>query len=748
MIRLAARTLRFRAGGFLAAFLAMLLGAAMVMACGGLMETGVRTSMEAGRLADADVVVAGDPGFDVPNMGYTAVLTERVRVEADLVDSIGAMPGVAEATGRVFDDPAPPGTVDAVVVVAAPDADVDRLHEDIEAALPEGAVAYAGDRRGLAERPEALTGSEALVSLAGVFGAMALMVSLFGVASMLALSVRQRHRELALLRAVGGTPGQVRSLVLGETLILATVAALVAILPGRWLGAFILQGLIDAEVVTEGVRFHLGWIPTLIAVASALLAALGGAYVAGRRAASIRPTQALADAGLPERRPIGVGGVLVGVCLLAGGTALAIVTMTALSGLYASATGMPAAIVWAIGLAAISPLLTRPLAAALQWPLRALTGQPGRLAMLNARASIDRTAAVVAPVVVLCGTATGVLYMQSTDREAALQAYADGLKPDVIVTAEQGVTPELRERISAIPGVSGASDYARSAGYLEQPPEDSYRWDAWSLQGVTPEGIGAIVPITVTHGNVADLHGDAVALNALEAAELGVDVGDSLAVRMGDNRSLDLEVVALFAADDDYDTMVLAADVLAEHTTAGRVTSVLVAADGTVPVDELMAEIANRTAGLSGVAVHDREALFTMFAETQRTQHFATYVIVAMIVAYSAISVVNALASSTVARRREFGLQRLTGSTRAQVLRMLTVEGLLTALIGIILGSLSAGVTTVAFSVGRADTLFPSGSPVVYAAVAGFAVALSLLATLLPGWWATRHRPVQAAAAM
>ncbi len=202
MIRLAARTLRFRAGGFLAAFLAMLLGAAMVMACGGLMETGVRTSMEAGRLADADVVVAGDPGFDVPNMGYTAVLTERVRVEADLVDSIGAMPGVAEATGRVFDEPAPPGTVDAVVVMAAPDADVDRLREDIEAALPEGAVAYAGDRRGLAERPEALTGSEALVSLAGVFGAMALMVSLFGVASMLALSVRQRHRELALLRAV------------------------------------------------------------------------------------------------------------------------------------------------------------------------------------------------------------------------------------------------------------------------------------------------------------------------------------------------------------------------------------------------------------------------------------------------------------------------------------------------------------------------------------------------------------------
>src|SRR5690606_32158631 len=152
----------------------------------------------------------------------------------------------------------------------------------------------------------------------------------------------------------------------------------------------------------------------------------------------------------------------------------------------------------------------------------------------------------------------------------------------------------------------------------------SYRWDVWTLQGITTEDIGAIVPITIAHGSVGNLHGPTVALNVLQATELGVDVGDPMTLRMGDNRSLAVEIVALFAAADDYDTMVLPADVLAEHTTAGQVTMILVASDGTRPADELIADIEDLTAVVDGVTVSDREALITAFAETQRTQSIAS----------------------------------------------------------------------------------------------------------------------------
>ncbi|MBR8741161.1 hypothetical protein [Nocardiopsis sp. MG754419] len=207
MIRLAARTLRHRKGGFVAAFLTMFLGATIVMACGGLLETGIRASVPPQQLSGADIVVAGDHRHDVAEMGYTAILTERVRVDAALVDALAALPGVQESRGHVFDAPAPEGTVDAVAVVAEEGTDVDRLRALVDAESTETAVTLVGDDRGLAEVPEAVAAGEGLVVLAGLFGAWAIMIAVFGVASMLALSVQQRHREMALLRAVGGHPG-------------------------------------------------------------------------------------------------------------------------------------------------------------------------------------------------------------------------------------------------------------------------------------------------------------------------------------------------------------------------------------------------------------------------------------------------------------------------------------------------------------------------------------------------------------
>ncbi|MFD1052578.1 hypothetical protein ACFQ1S_46790, partial [Kibdelosporangium lantanae] len=65
MLRLTLRTLRYRKGGFIATFLALMLGAMVVMACGGLMETGVRMAIPTQRFAGADIVVTGDRSHDL-----------------------------------------------------------------------------------------------------------------------------------------------------------------------------------------------------------------------------------------------------------------------------------------------------------------------------------------------------------------------------------------------------------------------------------------------------------------------------------------------------------------------------------------------------------------------------------------------------------------------------------------------------------------------------------------------------------
>ncbi|TDC46554.1 ABC transporter permease [Jiangella ureilytica] len=745
MFGLAVRSLRHRKGAFVAAFAATMLGAAIVMACGGLMETGIRTAVPPRQLAGADVVVAGEQRYDIPGTDESALLPERVRLDDDLVATVAAVDGVASAEGRVLDAPAPAGTVDAIAVAAEPGVGAGELRGRIDAALDGApATALTGDDRGLAEVLPARAGSEDLIALAGVFGGWATMVSMFGVASMLALSIQQRGRELALLRSAGATPGQLRRMVLGETLLLWLLATAAALVPGRFLGEFLFERMTDAGVVPAGIEFRQGWIPVVAAVGAALVAAVGGALIAGRRAAAVRPTQALTEAAL-DTRGMSPWRWLFGMLALSGGIALGVVTVTVMSGPLTSSTAGPAVILWAIGMALLSPVLIRALTALLQWPVRAAGGVSGHLAVLNTRGRTSRTAAVVAPIIMLTGIATGTLYLQSTEDAANRDAFARGLVADAVVTSAEPVGPGLVDRLAGLPGVAGASALVRSTGFVESPHDGSQSDEGWTLQGVTAAGAAATTPVTAVDGALTGLTGSTVALAADHARSLGVGLGDELTLRLGDGAAATVRVAATFDAADDYDTLLLPADLLAPHTTAGEAHEVLVAAEG--DPDAVVAAVEELAAAAPGLAVAGRTALFDDYGSQQRTLAFANYTVVIMIVAYAAITVINVLSASTGARRREFGLQRLTGATRAQVMRMVGAEGVLVAALGIALGTLASVATLVPFSLARADSLTPSGSPLIYLGVVATALALTLGATLLPARQALRRRAAEAATA-
>lgn len=749
MRQLALRTLRFRLGTFVAAFLAIFCAAAIVMSCGGLIETGIRTAVPPQQLSGADIVVAGEQAYHATggDPDEPVILPERVRIDAALEETIAALPGVRSTESHVLDGEPPAGRVDAIGVVAEPGTDLDELRGEIEAGLDEQTTTLVGDERGQAELREARETGVNVVALAGVFTAFAILVTIFGVASMLALSITQRHRELALLRAVGATPRQVRRLIVGETLVLAVVATALAVLPGQLLGRFVFDQLTDRGIATEGVAFHQGWIPTVAAVAVAIVAALAGALGAGRRAARVKPTQALAEAAL-EGRTMGPVRTALAMLMLAGGVALIIVTIAVMSGPLAPATAAPAVILLTIGLALLAPVLTRIMTFVLQWPVRAWGGVTGELAVLNAHGRSGRLAAVTAPVILLAGVASGMLYLQTTNDEADRRAFTDNLMADAVVTSEGPLDPDLVGQVNDLPGVAGASELVTSVGFIEEPEDRSPMGEGWTLQGVTAETAAATTPVDVTEGALTDLAGETVALDEDHARELGVGLDDTITLRLGDNTTLDTRVVALFSADDDFDTLLLPADTVAAHTTAGAITQIAVTADrGTDPA-ELASALTAMAADREGLTVSDREVLLAEFDEQRKTSTFAIYLMVLMIAGYAAITVVNTLASSTTTRRREFGLQRLAGSTRGQVLRMVGIEGLLVAVGGLAVGTVAALAIVVPVSVKRLDSLIPAGSPWVYAWMVALVVLLTLAATLLPTWRATRGRPAESALAI
>lgn len=749
MLTLTLRTLRFRAGMFTAAFVAMFCAAAIVMACGGLIETGIRTAVPPDQLKSADIVVAGDQEYHDSggDPDEPPILPERVRIDAGLEATIAALPGVQDTDSRVFEGTAPAGTVDAIGVMAEEGTDLDHLRERIDAELDDRTVTLVGDQRGQAELREAKASGVTVMALAGVLTAFALLVSIFGVASMLALSITQRQRDLALLRAVGSTPRQLRRMIVRETLVLSLVATALAFGPGQLLGRWVFDQLTERGIAADGVVFHQGWIPTVAAMAVAILAALAGALGAGRRAARVKPTQALAEVSV-EGRLIGAGRLVLGLVFLAGGTAMTLITIVVMSGPLTPATGAPAVLLLAIGLALLAPVLAKVTTFVVQWPVRALGGVTGQLAVLNARGRSARMAAVMAPVILLTAVSTGLLYLQSTNDQADRQAFADNLVADAVVTTEDRVDPALVAEVGDLPGVAGASAYVDSVGFIEDPSDTSPANEGWTLQGVTATGAEATTPVEITAGAFGDLHGETIALEEGHADGLGVGLDDTITLRMGDNTAVDVTVAALFSAPEDYDTLLLPADTLAAHTTEGVASRIMVRADEGASPTEFEERLTGWAAERDGTTVTGRDVLLADYDEQKKTANFAIYIMVLMVGGYAAITVVNTLASSMAARRREFGLQRLAGSTRKQVLQMVGLEGAIVAVSGIVVGTAAALAILVPVSVKRLDSVFPAGSPWIYVATVGLTVVLTLAAMLLPAWRVTRGRPAEAALAV
>lgn len=107
MLRYALQTLAARKASFVGAFVALACAAALVTACGTLLETGLRGDIDTERYAAAPVVVAGDQDVhhdedDGDETKHKAKpINERVWLPADLVDRIADAPGVRAAVPEV-----------------------------------------------------------------------------------------------------------------------------------------------------------------------------------------------------------------------------------------------------------------------------------------------------------------------------------------------------------------------------------------------------------------------------------------------------------------------------------------------------------------------------------------------------------------------------------------------------------------------------------------------------------------------
>jgi putative ABC transport system permease protein len=167
-----------------------------------------------------------------------------------------------------------------VMAAAAPGTDQARLAATADKALKPFPAADALSIAQFKKKQE--SGLDSLVGLVFALLLLSVLIALLGIVNTLALSVHERTRELGMLRAVGMSRRQVRSMVRSESVITAIIGAVLGTLLGL---AFAL--IVSRPLADQGFVFI---VPIVSLILFFVLAAVAGVLAAispARRAAKV-----------------------------------------------------------------------------------------------------------------------------------------------------------------------------------------------------------------------------------------------------------------------------------------------------------------------------------------------------------------------------------------------------------------------------------------------------------------------------
>jgi putative ABC transport system permease protein len=220
--------------------------------------------------ADSHELALGDP----VTVDYPDGVSERLTVGAIYVDNLSEGGGVRLHRDAYLLHTSRPADLNLRIALA----------DGVSEAEGEAAVQRVADRFGA---PDVQTNEEVTESIAGeinqyltiiyVLLILAIVIALMGIANTLSLSIHERTRELGLLRAVGQTRRQARTMIRGEAL----TVALFGTAGGLGLGLFLGWALVSA---LAGEGFGSFAVPVVSLVVVLVLGALVGVLAAIRPA--------------------------------------------------------------------------------------------------------------------------------------------------------------------------------------------------------------------------------------------------------------------------------------------------------------------------------------------------------------------------------------------------------------------------------------------------------------------------------
>ncbi|MEU0398714.1 ABC transporter permease [Streptomyces sp. NPDC006197] len=515
-------------------------------------------------------------------------------------------------------------------------------------------------------------------------GVIAVFLTCFVVAGTCALSTALRRQELGMLRLAGMGRRQMRRMVTRECLVVAVPATLagclLAVIAAPWamraLGA---TGLSPVDLRAGPVAG-----PLTVAAISGFVLAVLGSRASSRRAARVRPAEALREARL-DTRVMTVGRSVTGaVAALAGCAALASTPGADLE------AAMPLTLCGALALtlaaSSFAPLVLPAVVRLASVPLRGAASAPARIAVAATGTSRLRTGALAVPVLVVLAVVTvfsSVLVATSaTGRADDRQRSAGQLVVEPV--ADGGLDDGVLAALRADPRVSVVS--ATSAVELAVADETTARQD----KGVVVDlpALARTHRIDVREGIVTALAPGTVAISREFSDWYGYRVGTRLTYGLPNGEPVTARVGAVLEGGSAVPHLLL--PVGTPGAPPPQRATVLLADPGR----DAPGDVARDLTALLGP---DRLRVLTTpqwFAESSDEQDRANLVLLVVLAvpsaAYALIAVVCGRLMAYSRRGPEIAAMRLLGASRRQVRMTALWEAVATTLVAVAVAAVPA----------------------------------------------------------
>lgn len=617
-------------------------------------------------------------------------------------------------------------------VVGGPDEEA--LAAAVDEATPQKGTEVSTATGFAEDRVAALTGGTDMIGVFMLaFAVIALFVSAIVIGNTFSILLARRARETALLRTVGATRGQVVRSALLEALVVALVFSALGVLAGIGLArALVVAGeTFGGDAIPEIVFTVPGRavvLPLVVGLVVVLVAALRPVL----RASRVAPLEALRpDAAVTARSRRGMVRIVSGLVLMGLGAAALVIAATqhfvevgvaggliSFTGVLLAASVLVPAVARAVGVVAARPF-----------------GVPGRLAVENAVRNPARAAATASALLVGVTLVTMTAVGTATTKTVVSDIVNEEYPVDVIVNGSE----IDRTSSSAREDVDGVDTTALVSGTIVDAPKAGVRDQT---VGTLPDGSDAVArdPEALPSPEEGE-----VLLSDEAAATAGVSSGDEVSLA-GPSGTVDLRVTT----GGQFGGWLVTESAMADLDTSATDTTMLLRLDDSADVSTTMTEIQQVAGGIEGANVDGAAPTRDANMNALDTALAVVLALLGISVIIAVVGIANTLSLSVIERTRESALMRALGLTRGQLRRMLAVEAVLLALVGVLVGGVLgtvyalSGVSALLGEYGSVTPELPWGQ---LALVAVVAVVAGLLASVLPARRASRVSPSAALAA-